>query len=410
MGRWPYSDDDLRAMYARGRGNATARRFARFWAAVLGTGLFPRRWVTLEVAGRRTGRTTRFPLGMADWRGDWYLVSMLGQNCNWVRNIRAAGGRVTIRHGRGRACHLIEVPAEERAPILKRYLQKVPGARPHIPVDPNASLTEFEAIAAQYPAFRVESEPVPNRVDEESGKMTARTTPEVSVPSAPERPRRKRHWLRWTLAGIAALIVILVAAVAVAIKLQPVPAPLALPASAAAPAGPLDDTWQVTSGSVAGFRIQQTVLGLTSEVVGRTEDVTGTVAIAGGQVTTASLRINLLALTSGGKPAPQFGISLDTQHHPDATVTLTEPVALDGSFTGGAKTTVTATGQLTLHGVTRTVTVPLTARRDGANLAMTGSFPVTFADYGIARPNGYGALGSLADHGTAEFLLILHSG
>ena len=49
-----------------------------FLAVVLGAGLLPRRWVTLEVVGRRTGRVTRFPLGMADWHGDWYLVSMLG--------------------------------------------------------------------------------------------------------------------------------------------------------------------------------------------------------------------------------------------------------------------------------------------------------------------------------------------
>ena len=156
MRSWPYSDDELRRMYAGGRGDATARRFARVWAAVFGTGLFPRRWVTLEVAGRRTGRPTRFPLGMADWQGEWYLVSMLGDDCNWVRNVRAAGGRATLRHGRARACRLVEVPVDERAPILKRYLRKVPGARPHLPVDRHAPLAEFAAIAPRYPAFRIE--------------------------------------------------------------------------------------------------------------------------------------------------------------------------------------------------------------------------------------------------------------
>ncbi|HEX5994403.1 MAG TPA: nitroreductase/quinone reductase family protein [Jiangellales bacterium] len=165
-----WSDDDLRAMYAGGRGNATARRFARVWAAVLGAGLLPRRWVTLEVVGRRTGRLTRFPVGMADWQGDWYLVPMLGANCNWVRNVRAAGGLATIRHRHARACRLVEVPVDERAPILKRYLQKVPGARPHLPVDRHAPLAEFEAIAAQYPAFRVETAPAPIYTHEESGK------------------------------------------------------------------------------------------------------------------------------------------------------------------------------------------------------------------------------------------------
>lgn len=170
MARWPHSDDDLRAMYAGGRGNATARRFARFWAAVLGTGLLPRRWVTLEVVGRRTGRVTRFPLGMADWEDNWYLVPMLGNDCNWVRNVRAAGGLATIRHGRARAHHLVEVPVEERSPILKRYLQKVPGARPHVPVDRNAPLAEFEAIAARYPVFRVEAATKPARTLKKSGK------------------------------------------------------------------------------------------------------------------------------------------------------------------------------------------------------------------------------------------------
>jgi deazaflavin-dependent oxidoreductase (nitroreductase family) len=170
MARWSYSDDNLRAMYAGRRGNPTARRFARFWAAVHSAGLLPRRWVTVEVVGRRTGRVARFPLGMADWEGNWYLVSMLGSDCNWVRNVQAADGVVTIRHGRARARHLAEVPVEERAPILKRYLQKVPGARPHIPVDRNAPLAEFEEIAARYPVFRVDTVSTPARALKESGK------------------------------------------------------------------------------------------------------------------------------------------------------------------------------------------------------------------------------------------------
>lgn len=143
-------------MYRGGRGNATARRFARFWAVVQGAGLLPRRWVTLEVPGRRTGRPTRFPLGMADRDGRWYLVSMLGNDCNWVRNVRAAGGAVTIRRGRARRRQLVEIPVADRAPILQRYLRKVPGGRPHIPVAPDAPLAEFAAIAERYPVFRVD--------------------------------------------------------------------------------------------------------------------------------------------------------------------------------------------------------------------------------------------------------------
>ena len=160
MAPWLYNDEELRAMYAGGRGNHTARRFARFWATVLGWGLLPRRWVTLEVPGRNSHRVTRFPLGMADWQGQWYLASMLGNECNWVKNVRAADGNVVLRHGRPRAVHLVEVPVSERAAILRRYLRKVPGARPHIPVDRNAPLTEFEKVAAAHPVFRVETRSV----------------------------------------------------------------------------------------------------------------------------------------------------------------------------------------------------------------------------------------------------------
>lgn len=88
-------------MYVGGRGNATARRYAWFWNRAFRLGLLPRRWVTLEVRGRRTGSLTRFPVGMADVAGQWYVVSMLGE-CNWVRNVRAAEGHVTLRRRRAR--------------------------------------------------------------------------------------------------------------------------------------------------------------------------------------------------------------------------------------------------------------------------------------------------------------------
>ena len=161
MTTWPFSSDRLRAMYAGGRGDATARRFSRLWAAIFELGLLPRRWVTLEVPGRRSGRLTRFPLGMADLSGQWYLVPMLGERCNWVQNVRAAGGRVTLRRRRPVACRLTEVPVAERAPIIRRYLQKVPGARPHIPVGRHAATADFEAIAPRYPVFLVSLAPAP---------------------------------------------------------------------------------------------------------------------------------------------------------------------------------------------------------------------------------------------------------
>jgi hypothetical protein len=92
---------------------------------------------------------------MADWDGQWYLVTMLGERCNWVRNVRAADGQATLRHRRAVKCRLVEVPVRERAPIIKRYLDKVPGARPHIPIDRRAAVADFAAIAGRYPVFLV---------------------------------------------------------------------------------------------------------------------------------------------------------------------------------------------------------------------------------------------------------------
>lgn len=192
------------------------------------------------------------------------------------------------------------------------------------------------------------------------------------------------------------------------IKFQPTLAPLTLPAGAAsAPAGPLDGQWEAAAGSAAGFRVQETALGMSNDAVGRTGAVTGIVVISGGRVTGAAFRVDLAAITVNGKAQPQVGQSLDTARYPDATFTVTGPVGLPPTFASGATITLTADGQLTMNGVARPVRVTLSARRDGTTLEVAGSIPVAFAAWGIKGPAAFGFLGSLADHGTAEFLLTL---
>ena len=127
----------------------------RCWTIFAAGGLRPRRMVTLEVPGRRSGKLTSFPLMMAEYQGERYLVAMLGENANWVANLRAAGGRAVLRHRVRETVRLEEVDPRARAPILQRYLRIAPGARPHIPLDWRAPLADFEEIAAQYPMFRV---------------------------------------------------------------------------------------------------------------------------------------------------------------------------------------------------------------------------------------------------------------
>ena len=84
-------------------------------------------------------------------------MSMLGQKAAWVQNVRAARGHAVLKHGRREKVLLQEVEAAKRPPILRRYLELAPGARPHIPVDRRAPLEDFEAIAKDYPVFRIVS-------------------------------------------------------------------------------------------------------------------------------------------------------------------------------------------------------------------------------------------------------------
>ena len=148
-------DDYLRWLYRGGHPNWFARLQNRASAWVFAAGIMPGRVAALEVRGRRTGRVISFPVVIAAYEGDRYLVSMLGNQVNWVLNVRAAHGEAVLAHGRRERVSLEEVSAQERAPVLRQYLRVAPGARPHVPVAPAAPLAEFERISQDYPVFRI---------------------------------------------------------------------------------------------------------------------------------------------------------------------------------------------------------------------------------------------------------------
>lgn len=143
--------------YRGGRPNRVARVLDRGTAALYGRGIAPDYLVTLEVTGRCSGRTITLPLVMVIVGGERYLVSMLGEKTNWVRNVRAAGGNVTLRHGRREEVRLEEVVVDRRASVLQTYLKRAPNARAHLPVSKDAPLAEFERVASRLPVFRVVS-------------------------------------------------------------------------------------------------------------------------------------------------------------------------------------------------------------------------------------------------------------
>ena len=169
---------------------------------------------------------------------------------------------------------------------------------------------------------------------------------------------------------------------------------------------PLAGTWKVTSGSQAGYRVQEVLFGQSTTAVGRTSSVTGQLVIAGDQVSSATFTVDLTTVHSDkSQRDDQFQTRImDTAQFPHATFTTTAPITLSPVPANGVTIHVSATGNLTLHGVTRSVTVPLTARRAGDVIQVSGSIPVVFADYQIPNPSAAGVV-TTQDHGIIEFLL-----
>lgn len=151
-----------RAMYRGGRPNALMRLMNRLDVLMYGARrLSPRHAAVLKVAGRRSGNITSVPVAVTHYGGSGFLVSMLGPDASWVRNVQAAGGKATLRRqGRDSPIMLEEIPAKHRAEILRRYLAAAPGARPHLGLGPAAPLPEFHRIAPRHPVFRIHERPV----------------------------------------------------------------------------------------------------------------------------------------------------------------------------------------------------------------------------------------------------------
>jgi hypothetical protein len=144
----------LRALYADGRPTEKAKVIHRRFIHGPLPRLLPIAAV-LQVRGRSSGNIVELPLAIIRFHGAWYLVSMLEGTSNWVENVRATNGQARLLHGRWRDVSLEEVPASERAPILKRYLVFAWSARAHFSINWRAPTEDFERIAPLHAVFRV---------------------------------------------------------------------------------------------------------------------------------------------------------------------------------------------------------------------------------------------------------------
>ncbi|MGB7875701.1 MAG: nitroreductase family deazaflavin-dependent oxidoreductase [Anaerolineales bacterium] len=132
------------------------------WFTSLG---LSKRAVTLKVLGRKSGQPRKVTIATIKVDGQHYFVSVHGRESDWVRNVRAAGGQAAILSGGRRPVRLVEVPVEERAPILQAYAsigvfgRSAADIARQFGVEPDPTIEQMSAIANQHPVFRIE-EPV----------------------------------------------------------------------------------------------------------------------------------------------------------------------------------------------------------------------------------------------------------
>ncbi len=173
----------------------------------------------------------------------------------------------------------------------------------------------------------------------------------------------------------------------------------------------LDGVWTVDTSqdSFAGFRVREELAGIGAKTtVGRTRAVTGTVEFRGTTVTSAAIEADLTQLQSDSETRDRAlrRQAIETDTFPTATFVTSRPIELDGVPAEGIPFSVEAVGDLTIHGVTREVTVPIEGQLVGRSMVLVGSIDIVFADYAIDTPSAAVVL-SVEDNGEMEFQLFL---
>jgi polyisoprenoid-binding protein YceI len=192
----------------------------------------------------------------------------------------------------------------------------------------------------------------------------------------------------------------------------PAPAKLRLPPATGVDSGSLAPgqfagTWTVSAGSQAGYRVDEILLGQRHTAVGRTSKVTGGIVISGTTVVAADFTVDAAAIKSDqpSRDAQWNGFIMETYKHPDAKFHLTEPISLGSVPPPGKVVTESATGDLTLRGVTRSVSFPLQAEVANSGLDVNAEITIAYSDWKIPDPSF--AVTHVAKTGVVEVLLVL---
>jgi len=167
----------------------------------------------------------------------------------------------------------------------------------------------------------------------------------------------------------------------------------------------IDGTWAIATDSIVGYRVKEVIVAQSTEGVGRTSAVKGTLNIAGEQVTEAEFSVDMTTLKSDSsrRDGQVNNRILDTATYPTATFKLKQPITLTPEALAGSDLTTQATGTLTLRGVTKDIELTLIARLANDVIEVNGSIEIIFADWSIPDPSISAIV--VEDRGQLEFLL-----
>jgi polyisoprenoid-binding protein YceI len=276
-------------------------------------------------------------------------------------------------------------------------------------------------------------------------------TDDTSSPPASDSPAdsdgetSSKRWIKWVVLGAVAAVVLLFAAIFVyANFINDAPDALdesdlsdalvgtteAGPATTAAPgttaptgettppaestptteapdadAG-FDGDWVPTAASEFGYRVEEVLAGVNTTAVGRSNEIEGLLTIEGTSATVVDITVLVENITSDdSRRDGQFsGRIMNAAEFPTAEFRITEPIDFGEIPEGDEQVVATATGELTLRGVTNPVTFDVTAQTVDGRIGVLGSIPVLFEDYGIDNPS-FGVVAT-EDNGLVEFVLV----
>ena len=234
----------------------------------------------------------------------------------------------------------------------------------------------------------------------------------------PMRPFRSRRQMMVACGSAVALIVAALAVLFLVVLPTSAPRKLAISAGSSVSSSPLATgqaagSWTIAKNSVAGYRVREQLafVGAPSDAVGRTSSITGSMSLAqtatGYTVTAATFTVDVSTLTSDRSMRDQriHSIGLQSDRYPTASFKLTTPIALPATASNGQTAQISAIGDLTIHGSTQSVTIPMQAKLSGSQIEAAGSITFPFSQFGMTPPN-IGGFVSVQNNATMEFQLF----